>query len=314
MSRMQRPARPRPRRLLDDDRGPARPRRDPAVQRLLLARSPSSAPPSTSPPATEHARCAAGWTVLVAGLLTALLTAAYATRLWLLAFRGRGAEAPDHGRQPLTMNGRAAGAARPVTRPRRPHPSCRLPARLVRRHTTSPRPSATSVLGTRPRPRRRHRHLRRLAAPAAARARRARSARSPPIPRRDARPRPRPRRPPDPRARLRRRGPRTRPRRPGTTAARPAAPPSRRRLPPRRGTCTRLLRPPGPGRRQLLSASSTARSSTPTHARRRLPRLLGAAARRAQTGNVQTYMRARCSPAPSSWSPPSSSPREREQA
>lgn len=45
----------------------------------------------------------AGWTVLVAGLLTALLTAAYATRLWLLAFRGRGAEAPDHGRQPLAM-------------------------------------------------------------------------------------------------------------------------------------------------------------------------------------------------------------------
>jgi NADH-quinone oxidoreductase subunit L len=47
---------------------------------------------------------AAGWTVLVAGLLTALLTAAYATRLWLLAFRGRGAEAPDHGRQPIAMN------------------------------------------------------------------------------------------------------------------------------------------------------------------------------------------------------------------
>ncbi|MET9372934.1 NADH-quinone oxidoreductase subunit L [Streptomyces sp. NPDC002992] len=45
----------------------------------------------------------AGWTVLVAGLLTALLTAAYAARLWLLAFRGRGAEAPDHGRQPLAM-------------------------------------------------------------------------------------------------------------------------------------------------------------------------------------------------------------------
>ncbi|MET9351610.1 NADH-quinone oxidoreductase subunit L [Streptomyces sp. NPDC006617] len=53
---------------------------------------------------TEHAPGAAGWTVLVAGLLTALLTAAYATRLWLLAFRGRGAEAPDHGRQPLVMN------------------------------------------------------------------------------------------------------------------------------------------------------------------------------------------------------------------
>ncbi|AWK10584.1 NADH-quinone oxidoreductase subunit L [Streptomyces spongiicola] len=46
---------------------------------------------------------AAGWAVLVSGLLTALLTAAYATRLWLLAFRGRGAEAPDHGRQPAAM-------------------------------------------------------------------------------------------------------------------------------------------------------------------------------------------------------------------
>ncbi|MDX3403715.1 NADH-quinone oxidoreductase subunit L [Streptomyces sp. ME01-18h] len=53
---------------------------------------------------SEHAPGAAGWTVLVAGLITALLTAAYATRLWLLAFRGRGAEAPDHGRQPLVMN------------------------------------------------------------------------------------------------------------------------------------------------------------------------------------------------------------------
>ncbi|GAA2421669.1 NADH-quinone oxidoreductase subunit L [Streptomyces glaucus] len=53
---------------------------------------------------TEHAPGAAGWTVLVAGLLTALLTAAYAMRLWLLAFRGRGADAPDHGRQPVAMN------------------------------------------------------------------------------------------------------------------------------------------------------------------------------------------------------------------
>ncbi|MGW3950049.1 NADH-quinone oxidoreductase subunit 5 family protein [Streptomyces sp. NPDC004752] len=52
---------------------------------------------------TEHAPDGAGWIVLLAGLLTALLTAAYATRLWLLAFRGRGTEAPDHGRQPLTM-------------------------------------------------------------------------------------------------------------------------------------------------------------------------------------------------------------------
>ncbi|MFD7134707.1 NADH-quinone oxidoreductase subunit L [Streptomyces sp. NPDC059894] len=52
---------------------------------------------------TGHAPAAAGWLVLVAGLFTALLTAAYATRLWLLAFRGRGTEAPDHGRQPLPM-------------------------------------------------------------------------------------------------------------------------------------------------------------------------------------------------------------------
>jgi NADH-quinone oxidoreductase subunit L len=52
---------------------------------------------------TEHAPAAAGWIVLVAGLLTALLTGAYATRLWLLAFRGHGPETPDHGRQPRAM-------------------------------------------------------------------------------------------------------------------------------------------------------------------------------------------------------------------
>ena len=52
----------------------------------------------------QRAPAAAGWIVLVAGLLTALLTAAYATRLWLLAFRGQGAETPDHGRQPAAMN------------------------------------------------------------------------------------------------------------------------------------------------------------------------------------------------------------------
>ncbi|MGW0361956.1 NADH-quinone oxidoreductase subunit 5 family protein [Streptomyces sp. NPDC002990] len=46
------------------------------------------------------APAAAGWVVLVAGVLTALLTAAYATRLWLMAFRGRGAAAPDHGPVP----------------------------------------------------------------------------------------------------------------------------------------------------------------------------------------------------------------------
>ncbi|MFB6630065.1 NADH-quinone oxidoreductase subunit L [Streptomyces sp. NPDC056362] len=51
----------------------------------------------------DVAPAGAGWTVLVAGLLTALLTAAYALRLWLRTFRGRGAEAPDHGRQPIAM-------------------------------------------------------------------------------------------------------------------------------------------------------------------------------------------------------------------
>ncbi|MFJ6571527.1 NADH-quinone oxidoreductase subunit L [Streptomyces sp. NPDC091292] len=57
--------------------------------------------------ATGHASGipgAAGWIVLVSGLVAALLTAAYATRLWLLTFRGRGAEAPDHGKQPVAMN------------------------------------------------------------------------------------------------------------------------------------------------------------------------------------------------------------------
>ncbi|GAA3186697.1 MULTISPECIES: NADH-quinone oxidoreductase subunit L [Streptomyces] len=46
---------------------------------------------------------AAGWTVLISGLIAALLTAGYAARLWLLAFRGSGPEAPDHGPQPLSM-------------------------------------------------------------------------------------------------------------------------------------------------------------------------------------------------------------------
>jgi NADH-quinone oxidoreductase subunit L len=56
--------------------------------------------------ATGHAQPvpgAAGWTVLVAGVATALLTAAYAARLWLLTFHGKGTEAPDHGRRPRTM-------------------------------------------------------------------------------------------------------------------------------------------------------------------------------------------------------------------
>ncbi len=46
-----------------------------------------------------------GWTVLVAGLVTAPLTGAYATRLFLLAFRGSGAETPAaHHRVPVVMN------------------------------------------------------------------------------------------------------------------------------------------------------------------------------------------------------------------
>ncbi|MYW60977.1 MULTISPECIES: NADH-quinone oxidoreductase subunit L [unclassified Streptomyces] len=53
---------------------------------------------------TEAAPAVAGWIVLTAGLATALLTAAYATRLWLRAFHGQGAERPVHGPQPLVMN------------------------------------------------------------------------------------------------------------------------------------------------------------------------------------------------------------------
>jgi NADH-quinone oxidoreductase subunit L len=52
---------------------------------------------------TAHVPAAVGWTVLVAGLATAVLTGAYATRLFLLAFRGSGPEVADHGRQPVTM-------------------------------------------------------------------------------------------------------------------------------------------------------------------------------------------------------------------
>lgn len=54
---------------------------------------------------SELAPSAVGWVVLAAGVLTALLTAAYATRLWLMAFRGRGAAAPDHGKEPVAMTG-----------------------------------------------------------------------------------------------------------------------------------------------------------------------------------------------------------------
>ncbi|MDX3215254.1 NADH-quinone oxidoreductase subunit L [Streptomyces sp. ME02-6991-2B] len=62
--------------------------------------------------AAEHAAsghaagvpAALGWLVLVAALITAVLTAGYATRLFLLAFRGQGAAAPEaHGREPAVM-------------------------------------------------------------------------------------------------------------------------------------------------------------------------------------------------------------------
>jgi NADH-quinone oxidoreductase subunit L len=52
---------------------------------------------------TAHVPAAVGWTVLVAGFTAAVLTAGYAARLFLLAFRGSGPEAADHGRQPVLM-------------------------------------------------------------------------------------------------------------------------------------------------------------------------------------------------------------------
>jgi NADH-quinone oxidoreductase subunit L len=52
-----------------------------------------------------HVPSAVGWTVLVAGLITALLTAAYATRLFLLAFFGHGtARVTQQHRLPVVMN------------------------------------------------------------------------------------------------------------------------------------------------------------------------------------------------------------------
>nr|WP_202447485.1 NADH-quinone oxidoreductase subunit L [Streptomyces sp. SID5468] len=51
-----------------------------------------------------HVPSAVGWLVLVAGLVTALLTAAYATRAFLLAYRGEGPSAPDGHRVPVVMN------------------------------------------------------------------------------------------------------------------------------------------------------------------------------------------------------------------
>lgn len=52
---------------------------------------------------TAHVPSAVGWTVLVAGLVAAVLTAGYAARLFLLVFRGSGPEIADHGRQPVVM-------------------------------------------------------------------------------------------------------------------------------------------------------------------------------------------------------------------
>ena len=235
---------------------------------------------------TEHVPGAAGWTVLVAGLLTALLTAAYATRLWLLAFRGRGAEAPDHGRQPLAMNAVLWVLA---------VPSLALGAfaygyapRLVRRRRPRPDPHHLRPRHGR-RPGRRPGHLRRLAAHHA--------------PRRRPRPAGRGRRPPGratpPRSR-RRPSPPTRP----PTATSPA-PPTR---PTRAGSCSArctATRPPASTSTPSTAPCSSARSrpapslvrfldrevvDTYVRGAGAVPRLLGAAVRRAQTGNVQTYL------------------------
>jgi NADH-quinone oxidoreductase subunit L len=51
-----------------------------------------------------HVPSAVGWIVLTAALITAVLTAAYATRLFLLAFRGRGATESEPHRIPVIMN------------------------------------------------------------------------------------------------------------------------------------------------------------------------------------------------------------------
>ncbi|GAA2744398.1 MULTISPECIES: NADH-quinone oxidoreductase subunit L [Kitasatospora] len=51
---------------------------------------------------------AAGWIVLVAGSLTALLTAAYGARLWLVAFHGRALPEPSPAQ--VAANGHEAGA------------------------------------------------------------------------------------------------------------------------------------------------------------------------------------------------------------
>jgi NADH-quinone oxidoreductase subunit L len=71
----------------------------------VLGAAEHAATAHTAPlPGAPAVPAAAGWIVLVAGLATALLTGAYATRLWLLAFHGRGPEAPAQGREPLVMN------------------------------------------------------------------------------------------------------------------------------------------------------------------------------------------------------------------
>jgi NADH-quinone oxidoreductase subunit L len=51
-----------------------------------------------------HVPAAVGWVVLAAALVTTVLTAAYATRLFLLAFRGQGAAEGEPHRIPAIMN------------------------------------------------------------------------------------------------------------------------------------------------------------------------------------------------------------------
>ncbi|WP_037605785.1 NADH-quinone oxidoreductase subunit 5 family protein [Streptacidiphilus rugosus] len=58
--------------------------------------------------------CWLGWTVLVGGLLTALLTAAYAARLWLLAFHPRGTSAEAGAALSAEADGTAVATAEPA--------------------------------------------------------------------------------------------------------------------------------------------------------------------------------------------------------
>ena len=174
----------------------------------------------------------------------------------------------------LAFGGLAYGTLARLVRRRRPHPD---PHHLRPRHGR--------------RPRRRPGHLRRLAAHHGARPPASRSARSPPTPRRDA-------------GLVEAEAIATHAPAYGDVASAPdPADPGRLLLGPLHrhaaagfhldAVYTALFVRPVQAARHASSGSSTARSSTPTYAARApLPRWLGTAVRRAQTGNVQTYVSA----------------------